>query len=190
MIPTKVLLKSFHKSYFEINKTGLFLLWNYLSFLESWEVILLTTQTPLQDSKCPSIAIKGEGLYGDSAPPFHQAALAKADLIRSLTFQGHAHHWSLLMLLPHFPVLEGAIPDHLLRPSIDTPLANKCRCLYCLKNVNHKKLGIKSQAKIDTIPSFMELTVSGGDRKWIIYHDNRCIIARALEGKVWALESL
>ena len=78
MIPTKVLLKSFHKSYFEINKIGLFLLWNYLSFLESWEVILLTTQIPLQDSKCPSIIIKGEGLYGDPAPPSHQVALAKA----------------------------------------------------------------------------------------------------------------
>ena len=142
----------------------------------------LTVQTPLQDAKRSSIAIKGEVLREPALPSF-QAASGMADLISPLTFQGHVHHWSLLMLFPHFPVLEGAIPDHLSRPSIDTPLFNKYRCLYCQIYVNHKKLGIKSQAETDTIPSFMELTVSGGDRYWIIHRANGCIIARTMEGK-------
>lgn len=84
------------------------------------------------------------------------------------------------MLFPHFPALTIAVPNHLLRPNIDTSLFNTCVSTVKYMS-NHKKLEVKYQAKADTTLFSMELAVSGGDRL-IIYHANGYIIARATEG--------
>lgn len=75
----------------------------------------------------------------------------------------NAHHGGVLTRFPHFPAVAAAIPDHLLRPNIDTFLFNTD--VFTVKYMsNHKKLEIKCQAKTDTTLSLMEFTVSGGDR--------------------------
>lgn len=84
------------------------------------------------------------------------------------------------MLFPHFSALAIAVPNHLLRPNIDTSLFNTCVSTVEYMS-NHKKLEVKHQVEADTTPFLMELTVSGGDRL-IIYHSNGYIIARATEG--------
>lgn len=66
------------------------------------------------------------------------------------------------MLFPHLPALAVAIPGHLLRPKTDAPLCHSD--VFTVKYMSYdKKLEIPCQTKADTIPSFMELTVSGGD---------------------------
>lgn len=152
------LVKSFKKSQLVINKTDLLFLWNCLSFLESQEVILY--QSKLQDSKYHSTPIKVSAPW--SGPTSLPGGFSTGRPLQTFDTQKACSSLMSVDALPLLCSLGSCNCSSSFKAQHSYSFIQQI--LYYPIYVNHKKLGIKSQAKKDTIPSFMEFIVSGEDR--------------------------